>query len=142
MKYFNILTLCVFLLACDSTSRFIDCIDGCSNNKGEQGSKGSQGSKGDTGATGSNGLPGTPGINGTNGVNGQDGTSVVWIQFCPGSTSYPSTFIEGGFCINNNIYAVYSANDGFLTLVPPGTYHSSAIGSNCTFTVLPNCVIN
>lgn len=65
------------------------------------------------------------------------------VQFCAGAnTAYPGTFAEVGFCINNNLYAVYSANDGFLTLVPPGTYSSNGINASCTFTVLPNCVVS
>lgn len=64
------------------------------------------------------------------------------IQLCTGAVpSYPSTFPEYAFCINNNLYAVYSANDGFLTILPPGSYHSNAIGSSCTFTVLANCQV-
>lgn len=64
------------------------------------------------------------------------------VQFCPGITSYPQTFSEIGFCINNQLYAVYSANDGFLTLVPPGTYSSNGINSSCTFNVGLNCEVN
>lgn len=64
------------------------------------------------------------------------------IQFCPGVTpSYPTTFPEVGFCINNVLYAVYSANNGFLTVIPTGYYNSNAIGSACSFTVIPNCGI-
>lgn len=63
------------------------------------------------------------------------------VKFCAESTSYPSTFPEVGFCIEGQLYAVYSANDGFLTLIPPGQYRSNAIGSACNFTVSDNCVI-
>lgn len=63
------------------------------------------------------------------------------VQFCPGTTVYPSIFNEVGICTNTNLYAVYSANNGFLTLIPPGTYQSNAIGSSCNFTVYPNCVV-
>lgn len=94
------------------------------------------------------GPQGTAGINGTNGTNGvtgpagADGTVITPVQFCPNVTSsYPSTFPEVGLCVNGSIYAVYSANDGFLTLIPPGTYVSNAIGSACNFTVFPNCVV-
>ena len=84
-------------------------------------------------------LNGAPGANGQNGANG---TVITPIQFCAGIVpSYPSTFPEVGFCINNNIYAVYSANDGFMSLVTPGTYSSDGINASCTFTVLPNCKI-
>lgn len=78
---------------------------------------------------------------GPQGIPGAYGTTVTPVQFCPGTTTYPTTFNEVGFCIGGSLYAVYSANDGFLTLIPPGTYSSNAIGSSCSFTVLPNCVI-
>lgn len=85
------------------------------------------------GPAGSQGVPGTPGIQGP---VGQDGTVIEIVQFCPGTTpSYPSTFPEIGEVINGRTYAVYSANGGFLTYLPPGTYNSNAIGSNCNFTI-------
>jgi hypothetical protein len=88
------------------------------------------------GINGLNGMDGLPGSPGTN------GTIITVEQFCPGvDSSYPSTFPEVGLCINNNIYAVYSANDGFLTLITPGLYESNAVGSSCTFTVGDNCEI-
>jgi hypothetical protein len=65
------------------------------------------------------------------------------VQFC-GSTgvqSYPSTFNESGLCINQKVYAVYSANGGFLTYLPPGAYTSSGIGSSCNFTITTGCII-
>jgi hypothetical protein len=85
-----------------------------------------------------NGTPGLPGVNGTNGTNA---TPVTTVQFCPGSTNYPSTFLEYGICLNNEIYGVYSVNGGFLALLPPGAYNSNAVGSTCNFTILPNCGI-
>jgi hypothetical protein len=90
------------------------------------------------------GKDGTNGLDGKSvqGPAGSNGTVITTVQFCPGTSSYPSTFPELGLCINNNLYAVYSANDGFLTLIPPGSYNSNAIGSSCTFTVLPNCSIS
>lgn len=87
---------------------------------------------------GPQGLPGTPAPLGPQLPNG---TTVTPVQFCPGTTTYPSTFNEVGLCINDTLWAVYSANDGFLTEIPPGTYLSNAIGSSCTFTVLPGCII-
>jgi hypothetical protein len=71
-----------------------------------------------------------------NGTNGTNGTIVKTVQFCPNSTPiYPTTFPEVGIVIGTSIYAVYSANDGFLTLLTPGTYYSNAIGSSCDFIV-------
>ena len=88
-------------------------------------------------------LNGTNGTNGSNGTNGTNGTVVSPIQFCPGITpSYPSSFPEVGFCIGGNLYAVYSANDGFLSEITPGTYSSNGINASCTFKVLANCVVS
>lgn len=81
------------------------------------------------------------GTNGQNGSNGTPGSLITPIQFCSGTPSYPSTFPEVGFCINSQIYAVYSANGGFLTIVQPGVWSSNAIGSSCTFTVGSNCQV-
>lgn len=70
-----------------------------------------------------------------------NGFSFRAIQFCKAVSNYPTVFPELGFCIDHNLYAVYSANNGFLVLVPPGVYDSNAIGSSCTFTVVDNCGI-
>jgi hypothetical protein len=64
------------------------------------------------------------------------------VQFCPGVTTYPQTFSEIGFCINNQLYAVYSIPNAFLTLVPPGMYSSNGINSSCTFNVGLNCEVS
>lgn len=105
----------------------------CDGATGPTGATGAQGATGSTGATGSQGTQGIPGV---------DTTPITVVQFCPNVTpQYPSTFPEVGICLQNRIYAVYSANDGFLTEVPPGVYSSNAIGSACTFTILPNCGI-
>ena len=117
--------------------------------KGERGEVGApgqtvtgpQGPQGDTGPTGPKGDPGQPGDQGASGPAGSDGTVITIVQLCPGQTAYPGVFIEVAMCINDNLYAVYSANDGFLTLIPPGTYHSNAIGSACNLTVKPHCVV-
>lgn len=90
----------------------------------------------------SNGAKGNTGASGATGAAGNPGSVFTSMQFCPGTTTYPSTFIEVGFCINNTLYAVYSANDGFLVVIPPGAYSSHGIGSTCNFTVSANCVIS
>lgn len=113
----------------------------CADNTSSLILNGAPGSNGTNGINGTNGTNGSNGTNGINGTNGTNGTVVAPIQFCPGTGSYPSTFPEVGFCINNNIYAVYSANGGFLTEILPGTWSSNAIGSSCSFTVLPNCQV-
>ncbi len=90
------------------------------------GNQGPSGANGNDGATGPRGDQGSPGV---------DTTPIQVIQFCPGLTVYPSAFLEIGLIIDGKLYAVYSANDGFLTQIPPGNYHSNAIGSACNFTV-------
>lgn len=92
---------------------------------------------------GTDGTNGTNGSNGSNGTNGTNGTVVEPIQFCTGFTqTYPSVFAECGFCINGIMYGVYSANDGFLAELPPGTYSSDGINSSCTFTIGDNCKVS
>lgn len=105
---------------------------------------GATGKDGTNGKDGSNGVDGTNGSNGADGKDGNDGTPgtvIAPIKFCPGEPSYPSTFIEYGFCIQNNLYAVYSTNGGFMALIPPGRYTSNAVNSRCDFTVKVNCEI-
>lgn len=75
-------------------------------------------------------------------LNGVPGSSITPVQLCPGTISYPSTFIEYGWCLNNKLWGVYSANDGFLTYFPSGSYQSNAIGSRCNLTVGVNCSVS
>jgi hypothetical protein len=83
------------------------------------------------------GAPGAVGPQGTEAV------SPYVVQFCPGVTAqYPSVFPESGICLSGQIWAVYSTNDGYGTLIPPGVYESTAVGSSCTFTVGPNCEVS
>lgn len=87
---------------------------------------------------GVNGLPGaTGGIGptGAQGPAGSPGTVITPVVFCPGVTVYPTVFLEYGLCISGTLYAVYSANNGFLVELPDGEYQSNAIGSSCDFTV-------
>ena len=77
-----------------------------------------------------------------NGSNGTAGTLITPIQFCPGTTTYPTTFSEVGFCIDNTLWAVYSLNGGFMTEIVPGTYSSNGVNSSCTFIVSPNCTVS
>lgn len=102
-------------------------LNGCAV-QGEKGDTGVQGPKGDTGAQGPQGIPGQSNI-----------TSIV--PLCPGTPTYGAVYTEIALCINNQLYAVYSANGGFLTLLTPGAYSSNGIGSRCNLNVLPNCVI-
>lgn len=89
-----------------------------------------------------NGTNGTNGTNGSNGAAGTPGTVIQSIQLCPGTTVYPSKFIEVVFCMNNKLYGVYSANDGFLSELPPGTYGSNGINASCSFVIGANCTIS
>lgn len=81
-------------------------------------------------------------LNGTNGTNGTNGFTFASVQFCTQVTNYPSTFPEVGFCINGSLYAVYSANGGYLFQVANGAYSSNAIGSACNFSVSGCSVTN
>lgn len=121
----------------------ISCTDGSSTvvSNGADGSNGTDGNDGADGHNGTNGINGIDGHNGTDGTPGINATPITVVNFCPGVTTYPSTFVEVGFCISNQLYAVYSENNGFMVLVPPGNYSSNAHGSSCTFTVLPNCIV-
>lgn len=78
------------------------------------------------------------GTNGSNGSDGQDGSdaNIQFEQVCAGITpSYPSTFPELIMIVNHTAYGVYSANGGFWTLLPPGSYSSNGINASCTFTI-------
>lgn len=100
---------------------------------------GPKGEKGDAGEAGDTGPVGPSGPVGPQGLPGIDGTSVTVVKLCPGTTVYPSKFVEVAFCINSKLYAVYSQNGGFETEIPPGSYGSNGINANCNFVVLPNC---
>jgi hypothetical protein len=92
------------------------------------------------GKDGRSGINGNNGMNGINGVDGKDATPVSMIKFCPSLNEvYPTNFPEYGMCVNNNLYAVYwNGNTAFLSKLLPGTYTTTAIGGNCTFTVQSN----
>lgn len=99
---------------------------------------GPPGERGDTGA----GTIGLAGESGPQGQPGRDATPVTVIPLCPGESVYPDTFVEYAFCVGGKLYATYSANGGFTTYLPPGTYNSSAVNSACTFTVTENCNVS
>lgn len=93
---------------------------------------------------GKQGIPGPrgeQGVPGLQGPRGSDGTQITVVKLCPGATSYPNVFVEVAMCIDSKLYAVYSANNGFLTYLPPGRYQSNAIGSACSFTVGAGCEV-
>lgn len=89
----------------------------------------------------SNGSQGAPGVNGAPGTPGTPGTQITPIKLCSQTPSYPSVFVEYAVCINNQLYAVYSANGGFLAFLPPGAYSSNGIGSSCNLNVGLNCSV-
>ena len=78
---------------------------------------------------------------GVAGPAGADGRIATVVPLCPGVSNY-GTFVEVGMCINGQLYAVYSANGGFMTLLAPGNYASNAIGSACNLTVHSNCIVS
>lgn len=87
-------------------------------------------------------LNGAPGATGATGAAGTNGTVVTSVSLCSGTTTYPSKFVEVAFKINGKLYAVYSANGGFMTELPPGNYTSNGIGSSCNFTVNSDLTIS
>lgn len=93
-----------------------------------------------SGHTVGQGNAGPQGIAGPKGDTGADGTSATVVQLCPGTSNH-NVFVEVALCLDKKLYAVYSQNGGFLTLLSPGEYSSRAIGSACDFYVAPNCVI-
>ena len=131
MKQFTLIAALLMLSACGPSAVFE-----------KDGIPGKDGADGVNGTNGSNGSNGTDGQDGLNGLNGADGTQIGVVVFCPGyAPVYPTVFPEVGMCINDKLYAVYSANGGFLAPIPEGRYSSNAIGSACTFNVGPHCTI-
>jgi len=108
---------------------------GCAGPKGDSGVQGPQGIQGDQGPQG------VQGPQGQQGVPGQDTTEVTVVNLCPGTTTYPNTYVEVAFCVRGVLYGTYSANGGFSTELVPGVYNSNAIGSSCSFTVGANCAV-
>lgn len=100
-----------------------------------------EGPAGRPGASGLDGSNGKAGQDGTNGRDGMDASPVTVVELCPGTTTYPSVFVEVAFCIGGKLYGTYSANGGFSTELVPGNYNSNAIGNSCNLTVGVNCVI-
>jgi hypothetical protein len=94
------------------------------------------------GTNGVNGTTGAAGSNGSNGSNGTAGTVISMVKLCPGTTVYPSKFIEVAACINNELVGVYSQNGGFLTELPAGTYGSNGINASCNFVIGSNCSVS
>lgn len=76
-------------------------------------------------------------------IKGEPGPAdeITVIKLCPGTTTYPGVFVEVALCLENKLYAVYSANNGFLVELVPGHYSSNAIGSACSLTVKDNCEV-
>lgn len=113
---------CSVMQALDGSGALISCDD----DSNVFVSNGAKGDKGDTGSQGPQGNTGSPGMN---------ATPVEFIKFCPGSVPSYGNFPEYGIKANGKVYAVYSANNGFLTLLSPGGYNTSSTGLNCNFTV-------
>lgn len=85
---------------------------------------------------------GGPGPQGDPGLPAQNPSPITPIQLCGACTPvYPNVFPEYGVCIDNQLYGVYSANGGFLALLPPGAYTSDGVGCQCTLTISANCQV-
>jgi len=144
MKYLLLLALGLTSAACapvndDSQNQTVvgpqgpagrDGADGPKGDPGDDGKDGQDGDKGDKGDQGDVGAPGAP------------GTVVTMIKLCPNSTDhYPTVFVEYALCIDSKLYAVYSIPNAFMTLLTPGNYNSTGIGSACNFKVTAGCVV-
>ena len=93
------------------------------------------------GPTGGTGGTGPQGVPGPTGPAGAAGTVISIVQLCPGFVAaYPSIFPEVAECINGELYGVYSANGGFLSALPSGTYYSNGIGASCNL-VIDGCSV-
>lgn len=91
-----------------------------------------QGPQGNPGVSG----PAGQSIIGPQGIAGTNGTTFTIVQFCKNPvTTYPNTFSEVAYCVNDVLYGVYSANDGFLAALPNGNYTSDGINASCDFTI-------
>lgn len=102
---------------------------------GKPGPQGAQGPSGVsvTGPRGQQGIPGT---------NGVDASPFYPIQLCSSCTAhYPDIFPEVAFCYQGNLYGTYSANGGFSSSLPVGTYNSNGINCSCTVTISANCQV-
>jgi hypothetical protein len=97
--------------------------------------------QGHVGPAGSNGQAGQKGDTGEAGPIGAPGTSITVVKLCPGVTVYPSKFVEVAFCIGDALYGTYSANDGFSSELPPGTYLSNGINASCNVTIGAHCAV-
>lgn len=146
------LIIVLFFTAC--------CYKGDKGDTGTTGPLGPPGINGLDGSNGSNGAPGQPctsfktgnvttigcpdsaPVSVVDGLNGAPGTVITPVQLCPGTTSYPSVFLEYALCVSGQLYGVYSVNGGFLALLPPGNYNSNAVGSSCTFAIGANCQVS
>lgn len=134
----------------------------CNGNTGATGAPGSNGSNGSNGSPGQDGtscsvlqlstgavVSCTDGTNAyiANGEQGPPGSNtpptsaVTVVPLCSDTTVYPVVFSEVGLCINNQLFGVYSENDGFLSYLPPGNYVSHGHGSSCYLTVQANCAV-
>lgn len=102
----------------------------------------SDGTPGANGNDGADGSDGADGADGNDGAPGQDATPIQMVQFCPGATTYPSSFPEYGVCVQDRLYAVFwMGGKAWLAEVVPGTYISTSSSVSCSFTVGAACEV-
>lgn len=100
------------------------------------------GKAGPPGAMGRPGVAGLQGEQGSAGINGVNASPFYPIQLCSSCVPhYPDTFPEVVFCYQDNLYGTYSANGGFSSSLPVGTYNSNGINCSCTVTISANCQV-
>lgn len=129
----------IYLTACGEGSVHIPGPPGPQGVSGKDGKNGNDGANGATGATGAKGNTGTQGAQGVAGIPAPTPTPIQLCGSCV--AAYPNVFPEVGLCIAGNLYGVYSANGGFMVLLPPGAYSSNGINCSCSFNVAANCVV-
>lgn len=139
MKILLILSLFLAITACDNTAQFLDCIDGCSNTKGDKGDTGPQGPQGDSGTNGLSctvsTVPNGSIISCEDGTTTTvlNGTEIEEIELCPSVLG--GTFTEYLLKIDDALYGVYAKGQKIgLTKLTPGVW-STTDGRDCTFTV-------
>lgn len=138
-KILLVISIGLMLAACDNTSRFLDCIDGCSVKQGPQGEPGPQGPQGDAGQNGLSctvsTVPNGSVISCEDGTTSaiSDGTEIEEIKLCPSVLG--GTFTEYLLRINDSLYGVYAKGQKIgITKLTPGVWNTTD-GRDCTFTV-------
>lgn len=75
--------------------------------------------------------------------NGQNAVPVTPVQLCSGVTTYPNSFPEFGFCINNTLFGTYwDGHNAWTAEIAPGHWSSTSSSVSCNFTVTSGCNVS